>query len=174
MIALADIPIEIERKYIIKLPDVNSLSKMPGYTKSEITQIYISSPRNITHRVRKRVYPEKTVCTETKKIRIDKCSAYEDEREISEEQFIAIALGQKEGTLPVKKVRHTFSYVGKTVEIDVYPNWKNTAVLEVELESREERVSLPDFITVVRDVTGDRRYSNASMAISFPDEITDV
>ena len=168
---MSNIPIEIERKFIIKLPDISLLEKMPDYTRSEITQIYISSPPAITHRVRKRIYSDKTVCTETKKIRIDKISSYEDERNISLEEFSEIAKNIKDGTLPVIKTRHTFSYLEKTVEIDIYPNWKRSAILEVELKTKEEELSLPESICVLSEVTGKRKYSNASMAQTFPDEI---
>ena len=43
--------------------------------------------------------------------------------------------------------------------------------MEVELESEDERMELPEFIRVIKDVTGLRDYSNHSMAHSFPAEI---
>ena len=165
------IPVEIERKFVILMPDVTLLEKMPGYTKSEITQIYISSLPGVTHRVRKREYSETTVYTETKKIRIDSTSAYEDDREISEEEYLSISENIKKDTSPIKKVRRTAVYKGKTLEIDIYPNWNKTAILEVELSDREEYFDLPEFIKVILEVTGDKKYSNASMAISFPREL---
>ena len=166
-----NIPIEIERKFVISIPEIGNLEKMPDYTRSEITQIYISSPQRITHRVRKRLYSEKTVYTETKKIRIDSLGAYEDEREISSEEYLSLSCNIKAGTNPIKKVRHTFSYEGKTIEIDIYPNWTKTAILEVELVSREDSFKLPDFIKVILEVTGDKRYSNAGMSCCFPSEL---
>jgi CYTH domain-containing protein len=66
--------IEIERKYIIKLPSIDDMKNEAGYTVSRITQIYINSPAGVTHRVRKREYADKTVYTETRKTRIDKMS----------------------------------------------------------------------------------------------------
>jgi CYTH domain-containing protein len=43
--------------------------------------------------------------------------------------------------------------------------------METELEYRDEEVILPSFIKILREVTGDRSYSNAGMAESFPPEI---
>jgi CYTH domain-containing protein len=43
--------------------------------------------------------------------------------------------------------------------------------METELESREETVIYPDFIKILREVTGEKRYSNAGMAREFPEEL---
>ena len=162
--------IEIERKYIIKLPDLSVICREKNYTESDIVQIYLSSEPGVTHRIRSRRYGDKTVYTETKKTRIDKISAYEDEREISEEEFCALSKNIDRATRPIIKKRITFDYLGATVEIDIYPDWQRCAILETELDSREASVALPEYIEIVREVTGDYRYSNAAMARSFPEE----
>ncbi|MBQ8688755.1 MAG: hypothetical protein IJ515_00120 [Clostridia bacterium] len=163
--------IEIERKYVIKLPSTELLRAQSGYTVSEICQIYVSSAPRVTHRVRSRKYADKTVFTETKKVRINKISAFEDEREITAEEFENISADIAEGTVPVIKTRHTFVYNSQTFEIDVYPQWNSTAIMETELENEEKEVLIPQFIEIVREVTGDKAYSNASMSRSFPAEI---
>ena len=143
---------------------------MPEYTRSEITQIYLKSPDGITRRVRCRERSGNITYTETKKVRIDKMSAYEDEREISYEEFVDLSSEKDEKTLPIIKTRHTFTYEGQLFEIDVYPKWKSTAIMETELEARDKEVKFPEFITIIREVTGDKNYSNAGMSRSFPDE----
>ena len=162
--------IEIERKYIIKMPDMEFIRGCEGFTESEILQIYINSPSSVTHRVRRRKFSSRTVYTETKKRRIDKMSAVEEEREISENEFNILRENIKEGTAPIKKNRYTFLYNGKVFELDVYPEWKETCILETELVSREERVEFPSFIAVLEEVTGNPAYSNAGMARLFPRE----
>lgn len=163
--------IEIERKYVIRKPCVADMSALSGYSVSEITQIYIESPARITHRVRKRCYPDGEVYTETKKIRIDKISAIEDEREISADEYLEISKRIKKGSTPLTKARHTFSYCDQIFEVDIYPEWESTAIMETELSDRTDEVKMPPFIEIVREVSGDKRYSNASMSESFPDEI---
>ena len=165
------IPVEIERKYVILLPDVATLAAQPGYTVSEIEQTYLESEPTVTHRVRARRRGDKTVYTETKKVRIDKMSVFEDEREIGEEEYKALLSKKEQGTVTLYKTRHTFLYNGQIFEIDVYPEWTHSAILETELKTRETEVEFPDFITVIKEVTGDKKYSNASMSHSFPDEL---
>ena len=163
--------VEIERKYIIEMPDINVMSEMPDYTVSEITQIYLGSPQHVTHRVRRRAYDGRAEYTETKKVRIDKTSAYEDERLISEGEYSALALNMAKDSNPLSKTRHTFNYLGQIFEIDIYPNWTRTCIMETELPSRDAVVEMPSLIHIIREVTGDKKYSNASMSRSFPQEI---
>ena len=163
--------IEIERKYIIKLPLIDLIKKESGFTESCITQIYLNSDAGVTHRVRKRVYEGKATYTETKKTRIDKMSVIEDEREITEAEYLSLSSDIKQGTRPIFKTRYTFLSGEKVVEIDVYPDWKRTCILETELSSREEIVTFPEFINIIKEVTGQFEYSNASMAKCFPKEI---
>ena len=143
---------------------------MSEYTKSDILQIYLPSDMGETHRIRRRVYSDRIKCTETRKIRIDKMSSTEIEGEISQSDFDLLAKNPLEGRTPIEKTRHTFIFKGQTFEIDIYPNWKNTAIMETELSDREKLVTFPSFIEIIREVTGNKAYSNAAMSKSFPDE----
>lgn len=165
------IPVEIERKYVIEMPDVNLISTQDGYTVSEIAQTYLDSAPTVTHRVRARSYGDKTVYTETKKVRIDKMSVFEDEREVDGDEYAAFLKKRMPGTVTLKKTRRTFIYKGQTFEVDVYPEWTKSAILETELDSRDREVQFPDFIKVIAEVTGEKKYSNASMSHKFPDEL---
>jgi CYTH domain-containing protein len=164
-------PLEIERKYVIEMPEVSVLAMREGYTVSEIEQTYLESAAHVTHRVRSRRYEGGTVYTETKKIRIDKMSVYEDEREISEGEYLDLLAKRKQDTVTLRKTRHTFDYLGQIFEIDVYPEWRKSAILETELGSRETVVEFPDFIRIIKEVTGEKKYSNAAMSREFPKEL---
>ena len=102
--------IEIERKYVIRMPSVSLMEGEDEYTVSDITQIYLVAPKGETHRIRARSYPDRTVYTETRKRRIDSISAVETESEIDREWFLALASHPLSGTRPVIKRRHTFRY----------------------------------------------------------------
>lgn len=165
------IPVEIERKYVIVKPEESVLSALDGYAVSEIEQTYLDSEERVTHRVRKRRYADRTVCTETKKVRIDRMSVFEDEREISEEEYLELLELKKAGTVTLRKTRRVFEYKGQLFEVDTYPEWHHTAIMETELPSRETVVEFPDFIKVVAEVTGEKKYSNAAMSREFPKEL---
>lgn len=163
--------VEIERKYIIKMPNLSVLSSQNDYTVSEILQIYLPSEQGETRRVRRRVYKDRTLYIETKKLRIDGMSSEEIERELTEGEFDLLASSPLAGTSPIIKARHTFIYEGQLFEIDIYPQWKSTAIMETELQARDTKIEMPPFIEIVREVTGVKGYSNAAMSRSFlPEE----
>ena len=165
--------IEIERKYVIAIPDISELQKEEGYTSSDIVQIYLKSSPRVTHRVRSRTRGGVTKYTETQKMRISGMSAYEDEREITENEFLTLRENIDPDTKPIIKTRHTFLYRGQLFEIDVYPNWQRCAIMETELPSEDTVVEIPSFISIIKEVTGIKAYSNASMSRVFPSEIVD-
>ena len=162
--------LEIERKYIIKLPEISVLKEQQSYTTSDILQIYLPSEQGETRRVRRRAYPDRTLFIETKKFRVDAMSSREIEREICEDEFLSLAENPLPKTNPVSKTRHTFVFLGQLFEIDVYPQWTSTAIMETELSSRDTEVKMPPFLEIIREVTGNKAYSNASMSRAFPDE----
>ena len=163
-------PIEIERKYIIKMPSLDTLAIQPGYTESEIEQIYLSSEPWVTHRIRCRAFSDGVEYTETKKMRLSALSALEDEREIEREEYLRLKENIRAGSRVLKKRRYTVSFLGKIFEIDVYPEWKRHAIMECELQGEDEDIVLPPFLELVREVTGDKSYSNAKMSECFPNE----
>lgn len=160
--------IEIERKFVIVIPEKEVLAR---FEYSDITQTYLLSNPGVTHRVRSRIFADKIIYTETKKIRIDKMSCVEDEREITREEYENLLLIANTEQTPIKKRRYIIPFDGRTFEIDIYEKWHRTCIMEVELPTRAEEVEFPPFIRIVREVTGEKAYSNASMSAHFPPEI---
>lgn len=163
--------VEIEKKYIIKMPELEALKEREGYSESEIVQIYLPSPDGVTRRIRKRTAGGNSVYTKTEKKRIDAMSAFESESEIDAAQFDRLALVPRDGTRPILKKRITFLFGGRLFELDVYPEWERSCILEVELPTRDVTVEFPPFLELVLDVTGDKKYSNAAMSRAFPKEL---
>ena len=162
---------EIERKLLIAMPDAGVLTAMEGAGCDEILQTYLLSAAGVTARVRMRKGKSGTVYTATEKRRLTDLTAIEDEREVTEEEYRAL-LSRRDPTLtPIGKRRYVIPYAGQILEIDIYPFWQKQAVLEVELPSEDTPLVLPPFIRVIRDVSGDRRYKNVSLAREIPAEI---
>lgn len=163
--------IETERKYLIEYPDTEVLIKQPGCTVGEITQIYLISNDGETRRVRKTVSGETTVYHSNTKKRISPMSCIEDESVISKAAFDNhVALERDNALNIIYKTRYTFDYLGQRFEIDVYPFWSRSAICETELDDECKRAVFPPFLQVIREVTGDKRYSNRAMARELPPE----
>ena len=64
----------------------------------------------------------------------------------------------------VKKARKVFDWEGWTWELDVFFVPFGVTVMEVELPSLDAEISLPPFITIEKELTGDKAWSNKSFA----------
>lgn len=159
---------EIERKFLIRYPDLAILEKEAEAT--EIEQIYLLSPKGISERVRKRGRNGRYVYTHTIKKRISDLRRAEDEREITEEEYKALLKNADPKRRVIRKTRYCLPYRGMMFEIDVFPFWDDRAFMEIELEDECQQAELPPMISVIREVTEDRRYTNSSLAREIPEE----
>lgn len=171
---MTDCPIEIERKYLIAYPDTELLRGMDGVRIWDITQTYLRAEAGVTARVR-RIAEEDTVrFVYTAKRRISDLSAFEEERDLTYAEYEAYLLRADPERTPVSKIRYKIPSGELVWEIDVYPFWSDRAILEIELPDEKTEAPLPPFVTVYRDVSGDKRYKNASLAKSIPVDIIDM
>ena len=154
-------PVETERKFLIKLPSVNQLESVQA-SKYSIFQAYLKrSDPQVERRVRRKTSKEKEVYYYTEKKKLSDCSRTEVEKEITVEEYMLLL---REKTATIRKDRYVFMYQGQCLEIDIYPDWENEAILEIELETETQQVILPPWIEVIKEVTGDPKYKNANLA----------
>lgn len=157
-------PYEARRRYLVEYPDTALLEKLPDCYREEIEQIYLHAPQNEEIRLRKRrsggdcVYYTTRTRTEGGHRRL------ESERRLTEREYIQYLGNADPGKKPIRKTRWSMTWYGHYYEIDLYPFWKDRAVLEVLLRDEEEEVKIPDFLRVIREVTDDREYEAAGLA----------
>ncbi len=160
-------PLEIERKFLIEYPDTNKLLSFPC-CKVKVEQTYLFDA-NGRYRLRKRGENGSFIYIKTVKRKISETVREEIEQRLSESEYNELMKsGNKIGS--IKKDRYCLMYGGVYYEIDVFPFWKNQAYLEIELHSEEERIELPEFIKVIREVTYDPGYKNYALCMKIPEE----
>lgn len=160
--------IEIERKFLIRMPCFDDIETQEGLRVKTIKQTYLTTADSSNARVREIAENGSTIFVKTVKKRISTLSCYEDEFEISAEQYteeLKLADGSKK---PIEKTRYAFPFGKHTVEIDVFPFWSDRALLEVELGCEDEQFTLPDFIEIIKEVSEDKRYKNTNLALTVP------
>ena len=64
----------------------------------------------------------------------------------------------------IHKERYCLSENGFYYEIDIYPEWKDKAIMEIELHSEDQEIVFPEGMDVIREVTDDPSYSNHELA----------
>ncbi len=160
-------PLEIERKYLIKYPDVNHLLTLTC-VKSEIEQSYLIN-NGKKFRVRKRGENGSYIYIKTEKHKISNAVYEEIEETISLDEYNNyLANSRVMGT--ISKDRYCLMYKGTYYEIDIFPFWNNQAYLEVELDNEEQPIKIPEFIEIIEDVTEKSEYKNSSLCKKIPRE----
>ena len=164
-------PLEIERKYLIVYPDEALLKAQPGCRVLEMEQIYLLAEKGVTARVRRVLENGIESFYHTEKVRRSALSSYETEREIDREAYRELCKNADPGCCVIRKIRYKIPHGDLFAEIDVYPFWTRQAVLEIELPDENTVPDLPPYITVIRDVSGDKQYTNYSLAQKVPNQI---
>ncbi len=162
--------LESERRFLIEMPRVDELLARPGARLFRITQTYLLAETGVTERVRRLEGEDRVTYTHTKKRRVSAMTAVEDEEEIGAEEYARLLLRADRTLRPIEKERVTLPYGEHLLEIDIYPFWQRTALLEVELPSEDAPLSLPGFLHILSEITCDGRYRNAAMAKAIPPE----
>jgi len=165
--------IETERKYLIRYPDPAVLAKLPGVRILHVVQTYLTAAPEVAARVRRIEEDGSVRFIRTEKRRISALSAYEDEREITAAEYEAALSAADPERQPIRKTRYVIPHGTLFCEIDIFPFWADRAILEIELPDEAIAVILPDYVSLIREVSGDRRYSNRAMAKEIPQENID-
>ena len=156
---------EIERKYLIRYPDIKKLQAQKGAEQWEIVQIYLTvSGPGETRRIRQVVSDGGIKYYKAFKRRLTDLSNEEDEGEIDQLEYIHLCQEQQPGCKPVGKTRYRIPYEGHILEFDIYPFWDDRAILEIELEHENEGAAIPEYVRIIRDVSADPAYKNRSLA----------
>lgn len=160
-------PLEIERKFLIEMPDRTLLDRCP--VRWEMWQTYLLSRPGVSARVRRRV-GEKEQFFHTEKQRLTDRTCVEREREIDAREYEALLAQRDPARVTIHKMRYCLPEGGLVFEIDVYPFWRRLAVMEVELQREDQSFTVPRGLRVLREVSGDRRLKNAALAGHVPPE----
>lgn len=163
------VPREIERKFLIKMPTVDEITKAGCCSVSNIIQTYLNRKNpKIERRVRQRgdkkngytfYYTEKTKISDKERIEVEKV--------ISQSEYICYLSEADTSLHQISKKRYCFVHNRKYFELDIYPFSNEYAILEIELNKIDEEFEIPDYINVIKEVTEDESYKNYSLAKSL-------
>jgi CYTH domain-containing protein/transcriptional regulator with XRE-family HTH domain len=164
-------PYEIERKYLIYYPNIKELEKMPNCTKIDIIQTYLKSEDGVERRVRARGIDGDYLYYLTEKRKISNLKRIETERKLTQDEYLSLLMETDNRLHSIHKTRYCLVDNNQYFEIDIYPEWQNQAVMEIELSSEDQEVKVPDFIDIIKEVTDDERYKNYGMAKDMPKQL---
>lgn len=164
-------PLEIERKFLICYPNIKELENKPNCTKIDITQTYLKSDDDTERRVRARGIDGDYLYYLTEKRKISGLKRIEVERKLSQDEYLRLLMEADNKLHTIRKTRYCLSENNQYFEIDIYPEWNNQAIMEIELSSEDEKVNVPDCIEIIKEVTDDDKYKNYQMAKEMPKQL---
>ena len=164
MSEVTSLNIEIERKFLIKYPNIEDLKEKYISTTKDMVQTYLVC-HNSTRRVRKITQGGKISYIFTEKKRINALSCFENEFEITEHEYDELLKEADPLRSPINKTRIAFEYKNHTLEIDLYDFWSDKAILEIELENENEAFEVPPDICIIKEVTDDKRFKNVNLSL---------
>ena len=157
-------PFEIERKYLIKYPDIRLLESMPNCRKVAITQIYLTGRDGECRRIRQWSEDGQDLYFKTLKRDVTDVTRIEIEEPLSREEYLALIREADPTRFPIRKTRYCLTYDNQCFEIDVYPFWQDRATMEIELRAEDDEIRFPPQVEIIREVTEDRNYRNSALA----------
>lgn len=157
-------PYEIERKYLIEYPDIEWLLNTPNCEKVQIIQTYLKTDGDEEIRVRQRGSNGHFIFTETIKRKISDVKRLEAERRLTETEYLEFLMNADTTKRQIRKDRYCLTYNNQYFEIDVYPFWSKVAIAEIELNNEDVEVKFPEQIKIIREVTKEEAFKNASLA----------
>ena len=160
----SSLPLEIERKYLIHHPDPAFLASQDGAYRIDIRQTYLTPDAAGNRRIRRWEDRGGVKFIITRKEKVTAVTRIERESELTESAYLALLAEADPARETLVKTRWRLPYRGQELEIDLYPFWTKIAVLEVELTCEEQPVLLPPWLDLIREVTGEEAYSNASLS----------
>jgi len=163
------VPIEIERKFLIsKLNTEAHFGLVSCVKKIEIEQSYLQSPANEEVRIRKRTYEgSSSFLLTTKRKTNNPMIRLETEKIISHYDYLALSKKIDLNKHPLRKDRYCFLHENQYFELDFFksPGYLQPLILlEIELTEENDKIEIPDWIKVEKEVTNDPQYSNFNLA----------
>ena len=157
-------PFEIERKFLIEYPDTEWLESIPNCRRIEIIQTYLNAENGDEVRVRQRGADGSYIYFQTTKRRVSGVKRVEIERRLSKDEYLKLLMDADTTKRQIRKTRYCLTYESQYFEIDVYPFWDDKAIVELELSDESAEIVFPEKIKVIKEVTDDASYKNASLA----------
>lgn len=158
-------PMEMERRFLIRYPDLELLERLPNCRRIEIIQTYLTCPDGHEEvRVRQRGEDGHYVYFKTIKRAVSGVKRVEIEERLTQEEYLTLLMEADMNYRPIRKNRYCLTYQNQYFEIDVYPFWKDQAIAEIEVQSEDAVITFPDFIEVIREVTEEERFQNKFLA----------
>lgn len=163
--------LEIEKKFLVKFRSWDDLFQLLDSLVSilRIEQAYLKNVNSgPSPRIRKTTegFKNKKVYFDiNQKIPAGTAAHKEKEEKISEEEFDKYLKHKDPKKQIVKKTRLVFKYKNQNFELDIFKDFlQGLLILELELKDKDQKIHLPPYLKIIKEVTEEEQYSNYNLA----------
>ena len=154
----------VERKYLIKYPDIEKLKAFPSCRRVEIITTYLKSDSGREIRIRQRGIDGHYIYFQTSERAANDIQKVLIERRLSEKEYLKLLMDADTNLRQIRKTRYCVATKHQYFEIDIYPFWSDKAMMKVNLSGDDNEIVAPDGIEVIEDVTDNEEYGHIAMA----------
>lgn len=152
----------VQMKFLIEMPTESIFASIRGLHKVEIFQTYLYSEDNSIERRIRQVGSNNTYSFYyTEKREMPNSVILKNERRLSQEEYLSLLMN---GEKSIRKTRYYFLSQNQYFYLDTYSDWKDKAILEIDLTYENKSVFIPHWIDVIQDVTDIPNFKNRNLA----------
>ncbi|CCH28496.1 hypothetical protein ABZ816_29360 [Actinosynnema sp. NPDC047251] len=159
--------VEIERKFLLGAePDWSALAGS-AVGRIEFEQVYLRVTEVEEKRIRRRTGNGLTSYEYAHLRTLRPGVRMVDEVGVDRAEYERLRADRDDSRQVVRKIRRTFHWTGRLYEVDhiLEPARRTCWLLEVQVDREDDAVLLPEFLPVLREVTGEPLFRNAHIAL---------
>lgn len=157
-------PYLTKRKFLIDYPDVDKLKSLKNCERVDIIQTYLKSSSGKEIRIRQRgkdghyIYFQKMERDPSGKEKI------EIERRLDKDEYLKMLMDADTSMKQIRKTRYCLAYGIQYAEVDIFPFWKDKAILSIAIRDENDALIIPKDFHVIQEITEDPSFRNIALA----------
>ena len=160
-------PVEKFLKYLVEVDEnvINNIRNEQNFSNVNIEQYYLTSPKGIERRIRKRVRNGNELYSYSEAKYLSTNERIKSDRVLSSRQYFDYNSEIDPNLKPIHKDRFSFIKNDLFYKLDVFDFDRSKGLLSVQV-GEGQNVNLPEYIKVIKEVTNDTNYKNYYLAQS--------
>ncbi|MCF0111476.1 MAG: AAA family ATPase [Erysipelotrichaceae bacterium] len=160
-------PVEKFKKYLVEVnPEVIGKLEQIGAQKDRIFQHFLKSTPGWERRIRTREKDGSVVCYYSEAYMVTPFTRVKRDRIISNGEYIDMTREIDTTLHPIDKTRYSFPYNDEYFKLDVFSFDQTQGLLSVQMTDENMEVDVPEFFTVIKEVSDILNYKNYHLAKS--------
>lgn len=159
-------PLRSQRKYLIEKPSLEQLAQHTSFSVTNVMRTYLNqSEFGAERRILQVGQNGDFVYYYSERRILANGEIAEQEEHIDEKNYLALLMDADTRFHPLGCKQISFIYCNQNFRIDLYPFSDDHAVMQLDLTSVSEGIVLPDFLSVIREVTDDPSYRSYAISL---------